>query len=156
MVNGNRVNEQIINELIKMRQQVGNLEKLVAGLEPDERAVGNDDAVASFNRHRAVYQAFSPGIKLATGNYIENDSLIYHAERVEHLTTPPSDLTRRERQILNCMAQGYLNKQIAHVLGVCENTIKNHVTSIFRKLGVQSRTQAVVAALRFELLSLKG
>lgn len=43
------------------------------------------------------------------------------------------------------VAEGLLNKQIAYTLEVSEATIKAHVTAIFRKLGVQNRTQAVLA-----------
>ncbi|HEX75525.1 MAG TPA: response regulator transcription factor, partial [Dehalococcoidia bacterium] len=59
-----------------------------------------------------------------------------------------SPLTPRETEILNYMAQGYLNKQIADNLGISEQTIKNHITSILRKLDANARTQAVVTAIR--------
>ena len=54
-------------------------------------------------------------------------------------------LSRRQREVLIEMAAGKLNKQIAYELDVSEATIKAHVTAIFRKLGVQNRTQAVLA-----------
>jgi DNA-binding NarL/FixJ family response regulator len=47
--------------------------------------------------------------------------------------------------VLMMVAEGLLNKQIAYMLDVSEATIKAHVTAIFRKLGVQNRTQAVLA-----------
>ncbi|MCK4402327.1 MAG: type II toxin-antitoxin system HicB family antitoxin [Dehalococcoidia bacterium] len=59
-----------------------------------------------------------------------------------------SSLTTRESGILNYMALGYHNKQIAEVLGVSEQTIKQHINSIVRKLNVNARTQAVVAAIK--------
>ncbi len=59
-----------------------------------------------------------------------------------------SPLTPRETEILNYMAQGYLNKQIAEVLSVSEQTIKQHISSILRKLNVNARTHAVVAAIK--------
>jgi DNA-binding NarL/FixJ family response regulator len=65
-----------------------------------------------------------------------------------------SPLTPREAEILNYIAQGYLNKQIAHVLGISEQTIKNHVTSILRKLNANARTEAVVVGLKQGLVSL--
>ena len=52
------------------------------------------------------------------------------------------------------MAEGYLNKQIADSLDVSEQTIKNHITSILRKLNVNARTQAVVVAIRKGLVSI--
>jgi len=65
-----------------------------------------------------------------------------------------SPLTPRETEILNYIAKGYLNKQIAAELNISEQTIKNHVTSILRKLNANARTEAVVVAIRQGLISL--
>jgi len=64
-----------------------------------------------------------------------------------------SPLTSRETEILNYIAQGYLNKQIASKLGISEQTIKNHVTSILRKLNANARTEAVVVAIKQGIIS---
>ncbi len=63
-------------------------------------------------------------------------------------------LTPREMEILKYIAQGYLNKQIAAELDISEQTIKNHVTSILRKLNANARTEAVVVAIKQGLISL--
>jgi len=55
-------------------------------------------------------------------------------------------LTRQQGRILDLLCQGRLNKQIAWELAIAETTVKAHVTAIMRKLGVQSRTQAVLIA----------
>ena len=55
-------------------------------------------------------------------------------------------LTPQQLRVLVMITEGLLNKQIAHALGVSEATVKAHVTVILRKLGVISRTQAVIAA----------
>ncbi|QIO07732.1 response regulator [Acinetobacter lanii] len=60
------------------------------------------------------------------------------AERIQSLTP-------QQFRVLMMVAEGLLNKQIAYELEVSEATIKAHVTAIFRKLGVQNRTQAVLA-----------
>ena len=65
-----------------------------------------------------------------------------------------SPLTRRETEILDYMAQGYLNKQIAVELSISEQTVKNHITSILRKLNANARTHAVVIAIRKGLISI--
>jgi len=65
-----------------------------------------------------------------------------------------SPLTPRETETLNYIAQGYLNKQIALKLGISEQTIKNHVTSILRKLNANARTEAVVVAIKQGLISI--
>jgi len=64
-----------------------------------------------------------------------------------------SPLTRRETEVLDYIAQGYQNKQIAMKLGISEQTIKNHVTSILRRLNANARTEAVVVALKQGLIS---
>ncbi len=55
-------------------------------------------------------------------------------------------LSERERHVLQLMAQGLTNRQIAERLFLAEGTVKNYVTSILRKLGVADRTQAVTRA----------
>lgn len=57
-------------------------------------------------------------------------------------------LTPREFEVLEQLAQGASNRDIADRLYISESTVKNHVTSIFRKLGVADRTQAVLYAVR--------
>lgn len=57
-----------------------------------------------------------------------------------------SQLTQQQARILQCVCEGKLNKQIAYDLSIAETTVKAHVTAILRKLGVQSRTQAVLMA----------
>lgn len=59
----------------------------------------------------------------------------------------PEALTRRETEVLRLMAGGYTNKEIAQGLGASEGTVKNHASSVFSKLGVRDRTQAVLKAL---------
>jgi two-component system response regulator DegU len=65
-----------------------------------------------------------------------------------------SPLTPREIEILDYIARGYLNKQIAIELGISEQTIKNHVTSILRKLNANARTEAVVLAIKQGVISI--
>jgi DNA-binding NarL/FixJ family response regulator len=57
-------------------------------------------------------------------------------------------LTHREMQILSCIANGGTNKQVAHMLGISEQTIKNHVSAILRKLNANDRAHAVALAIR--------
>jgi two-component system response regulator DegU len=65
-----------------------------------------------------------------------------------------SPLTPREMEILKYIGLGYLNKQIAAELSISEQTIKNHVTSILRKLNANARTEAVVLALKQGLITI--
>jgi DNA-binding NarL/FixJ family response regulator len=57
-----------------------------------------------------------------------------------------SSLTPQQARVLMMLSEGLLNKQIAYELSVSEATVKAHVSAILTKLGVESRTQAVIAA----------
>jgi DNA-binding NarL/FixJ family response regulator len=62
--------------------------------------------------------------------------------------SPFHPLSDREMEVLSCVVRGMSNKEIAALLGISHQTVKNHVTSILRKFGVEDRTQAVVYALK--------
>jgi NarL family two-component system response regulator LiaR len=64
-------------------------------------------------------------------------------------------LTQREREVLEALAQGMSNKEIAAALGIAEKTVKVHVSHILGKLGVYDRTQALLAASRLGLIQLQ-
>lgn len=74
--------------------------------------------------------------------YVEGSSPNGHDDTVSRL----SSLTNQQARILELICEGKLNKQIAFDLTIAETTVKAHVTAIMRKLGVQSRTQAVLVA----------
>jgi NarL family two-component system response regulator YdfI len=63
-----------------------------------------------------------------------------------------TDLTEREREVLNGVAQGQTSKEIAYYLGITERTVKAHLTSIYNKLGVDSRAAAVSEAMKLGIL----
>lgn len=67
---------------------------------------------------------------------------------IQNLITRLNSLTPQQSKVLSMLAEGLLNKQIAYELGVSEATIKAHVSAILQKLGVDSRTQAVIALSR--------
>jgi len=64
---------------------------------------------------------------------------------------PFAELTPREREILECIADGSSNKMIARALAITDGTVKLHVKAILRKLGVRSRVEAAVAAVEHGL-----
>lgn len=63
-------------------------------------------------------------------------------------------LTRREREVLIQVASGMFNKEIADSLLISERTVKNHISSIFKKIEVSDRTQAAVFAIRNNLIKI--
>ena len=106
--------------------------------------------------------------KASRGEYPINDSIIARpmiAERVlkefqemalmglakEKVAAP---LTTREIQILSYIANGNTNKQVAYVLGISEQTIKNHISAILRKLNANDRAHAVAMAIRNQWVSI--
>src|SRR5271157_828522 len=70
--------------------------------------------------------------------------------------SPFHPLSEREMEVLECVVKGMSNKEIAGMLGISHQTVKNHVTSILRKFGVEDRTQAVVYALKHGWVQLKN
>jgi len=65
----------------------------------------------------------------------------------------PETLTERETEVLRLVAQGQSNKSIARILGISEGTAKTHVANLMGKLGVSSRTQAALYAIRIGLVA---
>ena len=63
-------------------------------------------------------------------------------------------LTNREMDVIACIAKGFSNQDIAQALFVSEKTVKNHLTNIFRKLGVNDRTQALIYVLKHNIMEL--
>jgi len=55
-----------------------------------------------------------------------------------------SSLTPAQQRVMSCLSDGLLNKQIAFEMGISEATVKAHMTAIFRKLGANNRTQALL------------
>ena len=72
------------------------------------------------------------------------------SEEDAQLAARLAQLTPQQFRVLLCLADGLLNKQIAHELGLAENTVKVHVTAILKKLECYSRTQAAVLVRALE------
>ncbi|MBK9124008.1 MAG: response regulator transcription factor [Chloroflexi bacterium] len=79
------------------------------------------------------------------------------ARLVREIRAPesPEKLTERETDVLRLLARGLANKEIARELHVAEKTVKTHVSSIFSKLGVVSRTQAALYAANIGLVDIQ-
>jgi len=124
-------------------------------------------AVAHLSKNATVEQLVSTIRQACRGEYPINDSLLVRPKVAEHVLRQFQDmvsmgktmegitapLTHREAQILNYIADGNSNKQIAHILEISEQTIKNHVSSILRKLNANDRTHAAVLAIRHGWIS---
>ncbi len=99
---------------------------------------------------------------VADGQYVVNGQVLSQEGKNQWLTRgiegssqsysdpgePFQPLSTREMEVLTQLTRGLSNKEIAVTLGISHQTVKNHVTAIFRKLGVEDRTQATIYALR--------
>ncbi len=104
---------------------------------------------AAPRRIRAALHAVADGL-VAIDDDIA-DAILPHARPVVELIEP---LTVRELEVLHLLASGMTNKEIASRLGISDHTVKFHVNGILGKLGVDSRTEAVVQAARLGIVAL--
>jgi DNA-binding NarL/FixJ family response regulator len=86
----------------------------------------------------AIRQAFDRSIYIASGPVAE----VSAEPAVLELESAALDLTRRELEILQLVAEGHSNSQLAGMLWVTEQTVKFHLSNIYRKLNVANRTEA--------------
>lgn len=88
--------------------------------------------------------------------YIEPSLTPLMKEKLDKLNQQSEEdlLTRREIEVLRLLAEGLFNKEIAYKLSISEKTVKNHVSNIFKKIGVSDRTQAAVYAIKNSFVEL--
>lgn len=94
---------------------------------------------------RAAFEALAAGEVFAP-DLPHDDLAAGPATSAETVIRRMAQLTRQQARILDLICEGRMNKQIAHDLSIAETTVKAHVTAIMRKMGVSSRTQAVLMA----------
>jgi DNA-binding NarL/FixJ family response regulator len=95
----------------------------------------------------AIKRVLDGGTSTPAGIDLEITADADTADLMARLTS----LTPQQVRVLMMLSEGLLNKQIAHELSVSEATVKAHVSAILQKLGVESRTQAVIAAAKIEI-----
>jgi len=154
----------------KIKQRLSNISIVVLTSKPDDaqlfqtlkaqagaylsKEVNADELVDTIRRvahgEHPINETLTARPKLAEQVLKQFQELSWRSE-AEGFISP---LTPREKEILNYIAKGYLNKQIAAELDISEQTIKNHVTSILRKLNANARTEAVVVAIKQGLISI--
>jgi two-component system, NarL family, response regulator len=151
--------------LMDMRMPVMNGFAALAALReefPDARVV----ALSTFGGDEDIRRALSAGAQAYLTKDVLPDELI-GAIRAVHagerylpelvLATLAAEMPRlsdRELEVLRLVAQGLSNKRIAYVLNIAEDTAKNHVKSILKKLGADDRTQAATEAIQRGIIHL--
>lgn len=154
----------------RLKQRLPNIAVIVFSSFPNDEQVFlalKAQAAAHMSKEATTNQIIETIRYVASGKYPINESLHDRpkvAEQVLHkfqeLSSKSetedlvSPLTTRETEILEYISKGFLNKQIASELDISEQTIKNHVTSILRKLNANARTEAVVIALKRGIISI--
>ncbi len=154
----------------KIKQRSPNIGVIMLTSNPEDNQLFQAlkaQAVAYLSKEVTAEQLIETVRRVSKGEHPINEALTTRPKVAEHvlqqfqeLTSRSeseafiSPLTPREIEILQYIAQGYLNKQIAAELGISEQTIKNHVTSILRKLNANARTEAVVVAIRQGLIKI--
>lgn len=127
-------------------------------------------AVACLRKNSTADELIGTIQRASRGEYPINESVITRPSIAKHvlrqfqeiaslgndIETVVALLTHRERQILGRIANGNTNKQIARIFNISEQTIKNHVSAILRKLNANDRAHAVVLAIRHGLISVGG
>ena len=146
----------------KIAQHFPNTKVIVLSPDPNDEElfeVIKTAAVACLSKRASAEELASTIRRARSGEYPINESLMTRpkvakqvlnqfrgmARTLEGIAAP---LTKRETQILTYVAEGNANKEIARILGISEQTIKNHVSAILRKLNVNDRAHAVALALR--------
>jgi len=145
----------------KIAQYYPNTKVIVLSPDPNDQELFEviKTAAAACMSKRASAEDLASTIRRAhRGEYPINESLMTRPKvarqvldqfrgfrkTMEAITAP---LTKRETQILTYVAEGNTNKEIAHILSISEQTIKNHVSAILRKLNANDRAHAVTLAL---------
>ena len=102
----------------------------------------------------ATIRALGEGLWVGTPTLVRG--LMRKSKRVELVSGEelPEPLTARETEVLQMIAQGLANKQVALALAISEHTVKFHLSSLYAKLNVSSRTEAIRAGLSLGLISL--
>jgi two-component system response regulator DegU len=125
-------------------------------------------AVAYLSKNASVSEISDIIRRASHGEYPINDSLVTRPKvagnvlrQFESAVVPgnvdiiTAALTKRETEILNHIANGNSNKQIAGLLEISEQTIKNHISSILRKMNANDRAHAVVLAIKRGLITVE-
>lgn len=144
-----------LDGLIRLKSIVGAVPVVVVSSLADNRVIGaalRAGAAGFVPKHshrdvfRMAFDCIRQGQIYAPEGYTPQSDPAAPAGRREDAVARLSLLTRQQARILQLICEGMLNKQIAYELTIAETTVKAHVTAIMRKLGVQSRTQAVLMA----------
>ncbi len=119
----------------------------------EHRIVRADGIERAVHTHAEVIRAGDGPVRLVGTMQDVTERKRLEAQLRQHQVQP---LTVRELEVLESLARGHSNKEIARELGISEQTVKNHVSAIMRKFRVSDRTQAVIVAVKEGWIRLDG
>lgn len=102
-----------------------------------------------------MYQVDQKMSHYVVKDYVEIADQIYGDIKESKRQIPLNIYTKRESEVLQLLVEGMSNRDIAKALNISEKTVKNHISSLFRKMNVNDRTQAVVMAIRNEWVDIQ-
>ncbi|TNC66832.1 response regulator [Rubellimicrobium roseum] len=142
-----------LDGLIRLRAAAGEVPVVVVSSITDHRMIAATlrAGAAGFVPKHSQREIFRRALdRIATGHVFVPEGVVIEEEGPvtgpEEVIRRLQQLTRQQARILELICEGKLNKQIAYDLSIADATVKAHVTAIMRKLGVQTRTQAVLLA----------
>ena len=157
-INGQQVTQHVVNEKLTTR-----IVLLTAYDDSEQKLHAMKVGAAAYCVKDVQPETLAQNIReVFKGNYVIGERVL-DKEELEQWLEPESEalhsfyselgdpyepLSKREMEVLGELTKGMSNKEIASELGISHQTVKNHVTSILRKLGVEDRTQATLYALR--------
>ena len=157
-INGLQVTRQVVLEKLPTRVVL-----LTAYADPAQKIQGLHEGAAAFCTKDIQPDLLAEVVRLVVKGKFWIDTKEYDSDQIRNfLTGQPGGtmselaetvkgsepLSAREMEILTCITRGMSNKEIASKLGISHQTVKNHVTAILHKLGVNDRTQAALCALQ--------
>jgi two-component system response regulator DegU len=157
-INGQQVTQQVVNEKLPTRIML-----LTAYDDSEQKLHAMKVGAAAYCVKDVQPETLAEIVReVVKGNYVIGEQVL-DAKELEiwlepenesdpsffsELGDPYEPLSKREMEVLAELTKGMSNKEIATELGISHQTVKNHVTSILRKLGVEDRTQATLYALK--------
>ena len=146
-----------MDALQEMRRQLPKTAIVVVSASEDGRTIRTvmSTGVKGYIPKRSDVKVFDNALKLISdgGTYVP--PVLINNPPINNLSTKSTGLktlTNRQSQVLDLIAQGKSNKQIAYDMGVSESTVKLHINALLRSLHVSNRTQAVVTAQKLGII----
>ena len=108
--------------------------------------------IKSEELEKAILHVYRGNVSIQMNLY---SCLDVQKEKFEKENIKIKSLTKREMEVLKCLTIGMYNKEIALKLEISERTVKNHISNLFKKIGVADRTQAAVFAIRNYIVEIR-